>query len=603
MQRRRCLDRRVEGPSRRQRKENRKRSGEAARQAAADDPDEIVSIFEPHSASTPNLVAYVRSLWQRRKFISELAKSDIKGTRSSTALGTLWGLLDPFFQSTIYFFLYVVIRGNSSGGSAARPADFLPVLIGGVFLFNLSGQALNEGGRSVPSIRASLMLNSSFPRALLPIASVYKGMLELRPHGPRLHPDLRTGRRSATAGPAHPAAALRDPGRPEHRYRPVHVDGRRVLPRMRQTCCATSNRILFFTTPIIFPAVLLDKFQPWVALQPFYALFSSYQAALLGGTADPQQVLQAPGGPSPLRPRRVGVPPVRTGDGIETLSMQLIVLGMHRSGTSAATRLLNLAGAYFGTDDDATESNRENPKGFWERRDVRDVCDGLLLDSGFDWWRTADFDLSGIPVDVAERHRSTFAGIVGDLDHHAPWVVKEPRLCLLLPVLLETLEAPICVHVHREPVEVAASVARRNGFPLAAGLALWEQYTLAALRSSHGCPRVHLNYADIMADPRQQLADLIAWLGEQGVGGLTVPADTEIAEFIDPELHRNRREAADRRGLLNEAQRALADAADAGLLEEFSRSLPSLSAGAVDALRALEATQDLRARLEVSGRS
>ena len=55
--------------------------------------------------------------------------------------------------------------------------------------------------------------------------------------------------------------------------------------------------------------------------------------------------------------------------------MQLIVLGMHRSGTSSVTRLLNLAGAYFGAEGIATETNDENPKGFWERRDARAVCD------------------------------------------------------------------------------------------------------------------------------------------------------------------------------------------------------------------------------------
>ena len=51
--------------------------------------------------------------------------------------------------------------------------------------------------------------------------------------------------------------------------------------------------------------------------------------------------------------------------------MQLLVLGMHRSGTSMVTRLLNMAGAYFGPEGIATEANEENPKGFWERRDVR----------------------------------------------------------------------------------------------------------------------------------------------------------------------------------------------------------------------------------------
>ena len=63
--------------------------------------------------------------------------------------------------------------------------------------------------------------------------------------------------------------------------------------------------------------------------------------------------------------------------------MQLLVLGMHRSGTSTVTRLLNLAGAYFGTDDDATETNQENPKGFWERRDIRRGHPGITyLEAG-----------------------------------------------------------------------------------------------------------------------------------------------------------------------------------------------------------------------------
>ncbi len=71
--------------------------------------------------------------------------------------------------------------------------------------------------------------------------------------------------------------------------------------------------------------------------------------------------------------------------------MQLLVLGMHRSGTSSVTRLLNLAGTYFGPEGIATDPNDENPKGFWERRDVRAVCDGLLQSGGYNWWKIATF--------------------------------------------------------------------------------------------------------------------------------------------------------------------------------------------------------------------
>ena len=115
--------------------------------------------------------------------------------------------------------------------------------------------------------------------------------------------------------------------------------------------------------------------------------------------------------------------------------MQLIVLGMHRSGTSSVTRLLNLAGAYFGPEGIATDPNEENPKGFWERRDVRAVCDGLLHGGGYDWWRVADFSPDNIPEDVRAERLEEFRRIVFHLDAHRPWVMKEPRLCLLLPIL------------------------------------------------------------------------------------------------------------------------------------------------------------------------
>src|SRR6476660_9589391 len=179
--------------------------------------------------------------------------------------------------------------------------------------------------------------------------------------------------------------------------------------------------------------------------------------------------------------------------------MQLLVLGMHRSGTSSVTRLLNLAGAYFGPEGIATDPNAENPKGFWERRDVRAVCDGLLHSGGFDWWRISDFDPARIPEEERAARVEEFRNIVFNLDAHRPWVMKEPRLCLLLPLLRPVLEAPVCIHVTREPIEIAESLERRNGFPLAFGLALWEAYTVSAYVAAEPEPSISVAYGDLMA--------------------------------------------------------------------------------------------------------
>jgi glycosyltransferase involved in cell wall biosynthesis len=246
--------------------------------------------------------------------------------------------------------------------------------------------------------------------------------------------------------------------------------------------------------------------------------------------------------------------------------VQLIVLGMHRSGTSAVTRLLNMAGAYFGPEGSATPANEENAKGFWERRDVRRLCDGLLHDSGFDWWRLGHFDVEAIPDKVRDEHFGTFRDALLGLDAHRPWVIKEPRLCLLFPLLRPVLEVPVCIHVTREPLEVAASVAARNGFPLPVCVALWEFYTLRSVQASVGLPRYHVRYEDLRADPVATLDRLLAWLETQDVHGLHRPSDQEITAFVDPALHRQQRDASGRHGLLNGQQAELATATDAGEL-------------------------------------
>ena len=83
----------------------------------------------------------------------------------------------------------------------------------------------------------------------------------------------------------------------------------------------------------------------------------------------------------------------------------LLLLGMHRSGTSAVARALNLCGAWAGKPDDLTGANIENPWGFWERRDVRHICDELLRSMGGDWWKVAQLDVSSVPHAVASEQR------------------------------------------------------------------------------------------------------------------------------------------------------------------------------------------------------
>lgn len=278
--------------------------------------------------------------------------------------------------------------------------------------------------------------------------------------------------------------------------------------------------------------------------------------------------------------------------------MQIFVLGMHRSGTSGITRILNMAGAYFGPEGMSNGADEGNPKGFWERLDVRAACDGMLQESGYDWWRVSGFSPANIPDETRERYVAEFRKIVLELDAHRPWVVKEPRLCLLFPFVRPLLEVPVCVHVAREPLEVAHSLHTRNGFPPPAGLALWELYTMFEFRATAGLPRVLVHYEELMASPVETTTRLIHQLQELGVDGLRIPTEREITAFVSPQLHRERRSSDHRNAWMNAPQLQLAAAVDDGSVLDAEPTPREQSEGGHATLAAFEDHRAQRARVE-----
>jgi hypothetical protein len=235
--------------------------------------------------------------------------------------------------------------------------------------------------------------------------------------------------------------------------------------------------------------------------------------------------------------------------------MQILVLGMHRSGTSMVARLLNMMRAYFAPEGASTGANQENPKGFWERRDVRALNDMLLHSAGADWYRLSHFTLEKIPAATLAQFKIEAGRIILAMDAHRPWFLKEPRLCVLAPLWLELLEFPVCVLVNRSPLEVTKSLETRNGFSLSFGLALWERYNTAALNATRGHRRIQINHADLMADPVGTVRQLQEKLEELGLRGLRAPSDEEIRAFIDPSLYRAKEKQI--RVQLSPAQRRL----------------------------------------------
>jgi hypothetical protein len=210
----------------------------------------------------------------------------------------------------------------------------------------------------------------------------------------------------------------------------------------------------------------------------------------------------------------------------------IVVLGMHRSGTSVLTRVINLLGVPLCRADDVY-SAPDNPTGHWESRSLVAFNERLL--GAFGGTPAAP----PLMAEGWERHPAAVAlqaegrAVFGHAHPTPTWVWKDPRTCLTLPFWRSVWpDAPIAVFVHRAPLEVAQSLLRRDGFGKAHCVALWERYIRSALRGAHGLPWVTVRFDDLMADPAAAVLELRDHLVRLGVP--TLADGAEAARFVAP---------------------------------------------------------------------
>lgn len=217
----------------------------------------------------------------------------------------------------------------------------------------------------------------------------------------------------------------------------------------------------------------------------------------------------------------------------------IIVLGMHRSGTSCIAGMLQLFGAYAGEPGCFLSEPDENARGFVERADLHMACVGALRRRGGDWSVPLGWDAAAEPAARAQL-RADWEPIAAVLAAQAPWLIKEPRLCLLFGELRARIAQPIHVHVVRAPSAVAASVQRRDGLGATHALALWEHYNHAAAALAADGPAIVVDYHSVLQQPHAQALRLYRFLQDAGVAGLRFPDDEELAAWIGPSLARQR---------------------------------------------------------------
>lgn len=227
----------------------------------------------------------------------------------------------------------------------------------------------------------------------------------------------------------------------------------------------------------------------------------------------------------------------------------IIVLGMHRSGTSALTGVLSLMGADPGARL-MPPIEGINPKGFWENTAIVACHEALLTRLASSWHDDLPLPEQWWKSDEIQSFRSQLLQVVReDFGGKALWLLKDPRICRLLPLWLDLLEelkvAPYFVLCVRHPLEVAKSLNKRDGILEDKACMSWLGHVLESERWSRNYPRVIIRYDQLLDDWRgvtSQIADAFGF-SEQVFSWGNANA---IDEFLEPMLRHHRSDQDER---------------------------------------------------------
>lgn len=216
----------------------------------------------------------------------------------------------------------------------------------------------------------------------------------------------------------------------------------------------------------------------------------------------------------------------------------LVVLGMHRSGTSAMAGMLARNGA--GLPDNLMAPGADNPTGFWESADVADLNDEILARRDSHW----DDVFSGVSQALTNLEDprlldQAHALIEGHFDQAPLIVLKDPRVSVLSRFWHDALVAsgyePRYVIMVRHPLEVAGSLTTRNQFSREKGVLLWASYMIAAEKGSRGHRRIFVTYESLLQDWRSVLDRVETELGTP-LPRRTSQASIESDQFLQSAL-------------------------------------------------------------------
>ncbi|MGY6215130.1 glycoside hydrolase family 99-like domain-containing protein [Methylolobus aquaticus] len=248
-----------------------------------------------------------------------------------------------------------------------------------------------------------------------------------------------------------------------------------------------------------------------------------------------------------VTPYSVSNPMAAPDDGLSNTKKVIVVLGMHRSGTSVLTRGLLELGVGLG--ERLVPADQNNPKGYWEDSDICALNERLLEVAGLRWnsfMPSGDLPLNpsqcpDLFIEAVELLSKKTAG-------HLFWGFKDPRTAPLLTFWTEAFTAsglqPCYVLAVRNPLSVSRSLQTRDGLaPEKSGL-LWAQHIRSAVIGSRRSRRVVVDYDLLLACPARELARIANALGLEPVSEEALSESDYCRTFISPGLRHSRHGAS-----------------------------------------------------------
>jgi hypothetical protein len=187
----------------------------------------------------------------------------------------------------------------------------------------------------------------------------------------------------------------------------------------------------------------------------------------------------------------------------------ILILGMHRSGTSAVAGVVNALGAAGPRT--LMAADEFNPRGYFESGALSVAFDEILASAGSYWHDWRELNLRSLSLDAAEQHRVKIKALIRAEFGDEPLIfIKNPRICRFVPFMASILDELNCTTVAilpiRNPLDVASSLKRRNKLTPAKSVLLWLRHVLDAELHSRHMPRVFVSYAEFLTDWRKLIA-------------------------------------------------------------------------------------------------